>query len=461
MLSASDLLLLDWVSLQCQQFLIDNLHLDNVVTAGRLANIYRMSQLDRTVLSFYASQFCELVKTDDWLSLTEDEVCSLLSSDGLVTPEETVLNAVLAWWRAAGSGPDVLNRLLSCVRFSLCSAQFLDTVRTEERYQVVAQSEAFLQHEACSLPTNLLHRSLRARGNSSLLCVHHDDSDQVHSYSPDQGTWSVLAELPHGAGVEYAAIAGLRARLYLVGGRSRDGRSLRSVFCYDLASSSWSRLSDMREVRWYHGALVLGSRLYAVAGCTQLDSVEFLQLDQEQGEAASWQAGPPMASPRHLPGVASLGLHIYVCGGSDDNWGAHHTVERLDTLTNTWSRLADMQVPRIQPTVMAHNGKIYVMGGRNSNKVELMSAERYDPETDTWQMIKEMRKKRWGGGGAVLHDKLVVVGGKGRRAGQTGEVYCEQTNSWSSLLGNIPAADRSYNACVLTKPWNWSDSHKS
>ena len=115
-----------------------------------------------------------------------------------------------------------------------------------------------------------------------------------------------------------------------------------------------------------------------------------------------------------------------------------------------------MLVPRIQPTVVGCGGCLYVMGGRNSNKVELMSAERYDPATDTWHMIKEMRRKRWGGGGAVVHSKLVVVGGKGKRVGQTGEVFSEQTNTWTSLPGDCPAPDRTYNACVLSKPWNWS-----
>ena len=459
-LAASDLLLLDWVSLQCQQFLIANIHLDNVITAARLANLYRLTELEKIVVRFCESQFSQLVHTEDWLGLTEEEITSLLCSDGLVTTEETVLHSVLAWWAAAsasGAELEVLERLLSCVRFSLCSPAFLERLRREESYHLVEQSKAFRLHQDGSLclPTNLLERRVRRRGSSEVLCVHHDDSDHLHHYDPDLACWSQLAQLPPGAGVEYAGLAGLQSRLFLVGGRSRDGRSLRSVFSYDLTTSSWSRLPDMLEVRWYHGALTLAGRLYAVAGCTQLNSLEYLELEPQQGRENTWQLGPPMSSPRHLPGVGGLGSDIYVCGGSDDNWGAHHTVERLDTTTNTWSRLADMLVPRIQPTVLAYNGSLYVLGGRNSNKVELMSGERYNPDTDTWTMVKEMSKKRWGGGGCVLHDKIVVVGGKGKRVGQTGEVYSEETNSWSSLLGDIPAPDRSYNACVLSKPWNW------
>ena len=93
-----------------------------------------------------------------------------------------------------------------------------------------------------------------------MLCIHYDASDHVHCYNTDTHTWSPLTELPHGAGFEYAAVAGHGSTLYVVGGRSRDGRSLRSVFSYDLSTGAWSRLSDMKEVRWYHGAVIIGTR---------------------------------------------------------------------------------------------------------------------------------------------------------------------------------------------------------
>ena len=40
-LSAGDLLLLDWVVASCQQFLLANVHTENVVTAARIARLYR------------------------------------------------------------------------------------------------------------------------------------------------------------------------------------------------------------------------------------------------------------------------------------------------------------------------------------------------------------------------------------------------------------------------------------
>ena len=56
-------------------------------------------------------------------------------------------------------------------------------------------------------------------GQTDLLCAHYDAGDEVHCYNTDTDTWQTLAELPHGAGHEYAVLAGHMSKLYVVGGR--------------------------------------------------------------------------------------------------------------------------------------------------------------------------------------------------------------------------------------------------
>lgn len=304
------------------------------------------------------------------------------------------------------------------------------------------------------------------------MVVHHDASDKLFGYNTSSSAWQAISEIPAGSGFEYAALAASPSSLFLVGGRSREGQTLRSVFSLDLATMTWKRLPDMKEVRWYHGAAVIGCRLYAVAGCGQLDSVEYLELESGGGqpspagsrfeqpgghvEASNWQPACPMACPRHLPGVGVLGTKIYVCGGTDDSWTAHATVEALDTVTGLWQSLPNLLVPRVQPAVVGCGEKLFVLGGRNSNKVELMSAEKFDPATGRWEMVKEMHRKRWGAGAAVLHRKIVAVGGRGKRVGRTAEVFCEEENTWTMLEGEAPTQERVFQACLVHKPWNWS-----
>ena len=76
--------------------------------------------------------------------------------------------------------------------------------------------------------------------------VQHDGSEALHCWLPDAPHWRPLCPLPLGAGWEYAALATRSSNVFLLGGRSRDGSTLRSVHSYDLASSTWTRLPDMR-----------------------------------------------------------------------------------------------------------------------------------------------------------------------------------------------------------------------
>ena len=100
-------------------------------------------------------------------------------------------------------------------------------------------------------------------------------------------------------------------------------------------------------MRWYHGAVIVGSKLYAIAGCSDLHSVERLELDRNKEESNGWIQMGPMFFPRHVPGIGALGSKIYVCGGTNDDWTeAFSTVEMLDTESEEWIRLPDMIVAR-------------------------------------------------------------------------------------------------------------------
>ena len=100
-----------------------------------------MDKLDKSVRRFYESQFCELVKTEDWLSLTQEEVSRLVSSDALEAPESVIIDSILHWWSQSSSGeemqisseeisnlsspnPETLNKLMHLVRSGILFSGF-------------------------------------------------------------------------------------------------------------------------------------------------------------------------------------------------------------------------------------------------------------------------------------------------------------------------------------------------
>ena len=57
------------------------------MTAGRLAQLYRLEDLAKAVERFCESEFVSLAGGEDWLQLGEAEVLRLLDSDGLVSSD--------------------------------------------------------------------------------------------------------------------------------------------------------------------------------------------------------------------------------------------------------------------------------------------------------------------------------------------------------------------------------------
>lgn len=332
------------------------------------------------------------------------------------------------------------------------SSPFMSTIVKTDSYQM-AKSVAGAQS---STQPNW-NRSVRRRGlNMDLVVAHCDGSDILEVFNTDhEDVWQALCKLPSNCPRDAVAIAGHRSKVYLVGGTSGC-----TCHIYDLATSEWTVGPSMQEPRWHHGLVRLGDMLYAVGGCGQQNSMEAICLsDLESG----WAARPPMNVRRYLPGVATLAGAIYVVGGADNEWSAQSTVECFDPGAHEWLRLANMNCPRAQPAVCALNGLLYVMGGRNSKKVELKSVECYNPSTNMWTLLDDnisgsLRKKRWASAAVAFRDEnLMVIGGRGRWAGGSVEVFCQQTSQWTLTKNPVMEVDKRYTATIATRPcYKWS-----
>ena len=151
-----------WVRSQCEQFLLDNLHLDNIITVSRVAKLYRMNNLMKSVMRFCETEFSELVRTEDWLEMSEEEVVDVISSDGVIAAENVIIDSILHWWSSGLHQDDVLHRVLTHVRFSLCPPSYLDQLESDDRYRSVVSSQSYqqYQHSQVSSISNPLSRSV-------------------------------------------------------------------------------------------------------------------------------------------------------------------------------------------------------------------------------------------------------------------------------------------------------------
>ena len=66
--------------------------------------------------------------------------------------------------------------------------------------------------------------------------------------SDNKSFWYSIRNIPFGAGVQFTALVASATVIYLLGGRSRDGRNLRDVFSLNIETGVWTHLPSMNKV---------------------------------------------------------------------------------------------------------------------------------------------------------------------------------------------------------------------
>jgi hypothetical protein len=231
----------------------------------------------------------------------------------------------------------------------------------------------------------------------------------------DLGTVSPALE---GAGL--AAHGGL---VYRVGGlrvdnapgQPADLHSVNTVQSYDPASGRWTDVTAMPEGRSAHGTVVIGDRLYAVAGWT-LEGDFFsgtfgtggFALDLSRPRAAWQPLAPPPFRLRSLA-VAAVGDKIYAIGGVTDVPGEFSAdVYVLDTAAGAWSTgpalPTQSSIAGFGAAACSAGGSLYV------NDAD--GLYRLDRRGDGWEPVASMKTRRiFNALVCVSESELVAAGG--------------------------------------------------
>lgn len=159
------------------------------------------------------------------------------------------------------------------------------------------------------------------------------------------GAWEDLGAVEH---LESTALVAHGGLVYRVGGLRAENAvgepeqlvSVSTAERYDPAAGKWEPLPDMPEGRSGHGAVVVGERLYAVAGWELSGSGEFRSggfvLDLATPDAA-WEPLPEPPFQLRSLGVARRGETIYVMGGVGNGQSFSSAVYTFDTKAGAWA----------------------------------------------------------------------------------------------------------------------------
>ncbi|XP_072697253.1 kelch-like protein 3 isoform X4 [Canis lupus baileyi] len=433
LLPAASLLQLMDVRQNCCDFLQSQLHPTNCLGIRAFADVHTCTDLLQQANAYAEQHFPEVMLGEEFLSLSLDQVCSLISSDKLtVSSEEKVFEAVISWINyEKETRLEHMAKLMEHVRLPLLPRDYLVQV------MIVVGGQA--------------PKAIRS----------------VECYDFEEDRWDQIAELPSRrcrAGVVFMA-----GHVYAVGGFNGSLR-VRTVDVYDGVKDQWTSIASMQERRSTLGAAVLNDLLYAVGGfdgSTGLASVEAYSYKTNE-----WFFVAPMNTRRSSVGVGVVEeprvkwafpswsdyCHcrtgkLYAVGGYD---GASRqclsTVEQYNPATNEWTYVADMSTRRSGAGVGVLSGQLYATGGHDGPLVR-KSVEVYDPGTNTWKQVADMNMCRRNAGVCAVNGLLYVVGGDDGSCNLASvEYYNPVTDKWTLLPTNM-STGRSYaGVAVIHKP---------
>ncbi|CAB0005319.1 unnamed protein product [Nesidiocoris tenuis] len=457
LLSTASLLNLHQVVDACSIFLRRQLDPSNCIGIALFADSRCCTKLRDDAMEYIAEHFVEVLKHQEFLLLSSEEVSKLLSSDNLNVPSEEVIFQGLMTWinHDQDKRRPEIPKLLQFVKLPLLSAGFItDVVEPEvgvEGHSLVVEA---LTYHILPERRRTLH-SFRTTPRKStvghLYAVGGVDANKGNSELIWK-LWAIVSLLPSRWNMLMDSIFPC---IFPAGATS--------IEAYDSRKNCWFYVGSMAVRRLQFGLAALDSRLITVGGrdgLKTLNSVECFDI-----ESKAWQVLAPMSTHRHGLGLALMNDSgpLYAVGGHD-GWSYLNTAERWDPETNTWSYVSPMITQRSTVGlavlhdrgcvgVAVLGGCLYALGGHDVPSVHPSAAkfdcvERYDPRTDTWTNVACMSIGRDAIGVGVLGDKLLAVGGyDGQSYLRLVEAYDPHMNLWTQVA---PLSTGRAGSCVVS-----------
>lgn len=234
--------------------------------------------------------FCDIINSEEFLSLNEKQLCSLLSKDELsVRCESVVFKAVVDWVK---HDPEKrrkhLDHLFQCVRFHFLPPKFLkDQMKHNEIFKLkeTDKSRQYLQ-QVC---------------------------DELIAHKP------CTTATPRKPALTFA--------LFVIGGYQRQ--SINLVECCKKSTMSWEKCAEMRVPRSGVCCVSLALYIYCIGGRNNNlhGNTDCSDVECYDPFVNAWKRCASMSVPRSRAGAAVIDALIYACGGAS---GAvyHSSVER-------------------------------------------------------------------------------------------------------------------------------------
>ncbi|MGH0147860.1 UNVERIFIED_CONTAM: hypothetical protein FKN15_061099 [Acipenser sinensis] len=443
---------------QCAQFMVSRLDPQNCTGVFMFADAYGHQELKDKSRDYIRKKFLCVVKEQEFLHLTKEQLVGILNSDDLnVEKEEHVYNSIIHWLENDREKREMhLSEVFAkCIRLPLLEEAFLKKIPPNfaqalamdwmdkgkssgtngctQRLGMTASEmvmcfDAAHKHSGkkqtvpcldtvtgkvfklCKPPNDLREVGILVssendiyiaggyRPSNSEVSIDHRAESDFWMYEHAGNRWlpkSPLLRARIGCKLVHCC-----AKLYAVGGRvyEGDGRNaLKSVECYDTRDNCWTAVSPMPVAMEFHSAVEYKDHIYVLQG------EYFFCYDPHKDY---WGHLPPMTVPR-TQGLAALYKNsIYYIAGICRNHQRTFTVETYDIEQNAWTRKKDLPFdqaasPYIKLIILHDQLHLFVRATQVTVEEHVFRTSRknslyqYDEDSDQWRKVYETPDRLW------------------------------------------------------------------
>eukprot|EP00102_Acyrthosiphon_pisum_P025126 XP_016662336.1 PREDICTED: ring canal kelch homolog isoform X3 [Acyrthosiphon pisum] len=445
LLPAANVLQLEYVINACAEFLQKQLDASNCIGIRAFADLHNCTELLASSETLIKKQFLEVVKSDEFLSLSSEDVIKIISCNDLAVPyEEKVFESVIKWVKQdLDQRKDFLKELMEHVRLPLIASRpgiFLNIVNepllknnpkcigyVTEAYHFNLQKSA----QYFTIPQTIRCKPRQFGDSHKVILMFNRSDTSPMCYTEWYDPATKLREKAPGIndGRQFAGLGVIRDQfVFAVGGVNNSCSQSVSMLDVSSQSPSWVPMADLVVKRDRLGVGVLDDCIYAVGGGNHknsLNSVEVFDVSIQK-----WRLVASMSTERYGLGVGVLNNRLYAVGGSG-NGKTLKSVEYYDPTLDSWTPVAEMSVCRQGVGVGILDGLMYAIGGYD--REDLKSVEVYRPSDGVWSSVADMEICRFRPGVVALDGLLYVMGGESDDSmySDTVEIYNPKTNNWT------------------------------
>jgi N-acetylneuraminic acid mutarotase len=227
---------------------------------------------------------------------------------------------------------------------------------------------------------------------------------------------------------------------FAVGGTIEIGKTITpSVERYDVASGAWCEVERMNMARSELGLCKLSDGALYASGGVHADEVTLASVERYDSILDTWSAAPSLPRPRFAHCACAVGDAMYVLGGIEENEDGRgetvNSVLKFDCRMQTWSEVESIPVGCDNAGACVFGSDIYILGGETHDEERTSTTYRFSTETNEWATLAPMPEARSEHSVSVLDGLIYVMGGLDSDDDSISSVYRFDpvANLWSTV----------------------------